>query len=291
MPGTSGHKATPSGNLFATRLTQAIDNSGLTLARIRSAIAERGLSVSGATLSYWTSGRSMPTRARSRLLLEELEQVLGVEAGWLTDAIAGPTAPDGLHLSGNGEKLARAIEELGVRRDRGWQQIVVHQITTIGVDRAEKSAETRELVRAPRDGMQYWALAMTGHAGNAVCEETAFCDVVVSHEVEPGTTLFGFATSRPLSAGEAIGTRYRIAYPLNGDECCEVGYGLTDGSSQLLIEVRFDGEMPRHFQRRFTPGDQSEPLDVEGPLVMCGSRVQCVVEKAQPGIHWLSWEW
>ena len=50
---------------FAEVLTAAIQGRGLSLERIRARLDAAGVPVSIATLSYWQSGRSLPTRSRS----------------------------------------------------------------------------------------------------------------------------------------------------------------------------------------------------------------------------------
>lgn len=291
MPNSLAERPRPAGNTFAMRLTQAIVDSGLTLSRIRSDLAVAGHGVSVATLSYWSTGRSIPTRTRSRLLLDELERVLGVQPGWLTGCLWDGVSTTGLDLTGRRERLAHAIEDLGIRRDKGWEQLTVHHISTVGADRAEKSAETRELVRAPRDGMQFWAMAVTDHAGPAECHALACCELLVQHQVEPGAAILSFAMERPLRAGEALATSYRVDYPQHEDPSTELGYGLTNVTDFLVLETVFEGEMAGGFRHGFSAPDGSPEITTEAPVLVTGNRAQVVLERAQPGIHWLRWEW
>src|SRR5690242_15148249 len=75
---------------FSPALRAAIQASGLSLNRIQYRLAERGLVVSSATLSYWQSGRRRPTRQESVLVVRTLEEVLRVPEGTLTGLLEPP---------------------------------------------------------------------------------------------------------------------------------------------------------------------------------------------------------
>jgi hypothetical protein len=72
---------------FAPALHGAITASGLTLDRIVHRLAERGFTLSTATLSYWSRGRSRPERPESLAALSALEEILGVAAGSLRELL------------------------------------------------------------------------------------------------------------------------------------------------------------------------------------------------------------
>lgn len=77
------------GKDFAGALRAAVTARGLSLSRLRARLAEHGISVSTATLSYWQSGRSRPERAASRAAIGPLEDVLELPRGFL--AVRLPT--------------------------------------------------------------------------------------------------------------------------------------------------------------------------------------------------------
>lgn len=66
---------------FAGRLSQALTERKLPLDRVRSRLAEQGLAVSVATLTYWSTGRSVPSRSSSLAVVSALEEVLGTSPG------------------------------------------------------------------------------------------------------------------------------------------------------------------------------------------------------------------
>ncbi|MCR6487865.1 hypothetical protein M8542_34070 [Amycolatopsis sp. OK19-0408] len=68
---------------FACALSAAIDRAGLSLRRLQRALEVRGTTVSVATLSYWSSGRSRPERDVATVLAA-LEEVLHLPGGELS---------------------------------------------------------------------------------------------------------------------------------------------------------------------------------------------------------------
>lgn len=73
---------------FAPLLRSAIHDSGLSLERVQAKLAERGVDISVATLSYWQSGRSEPGRRASVAALPQVEELLGLSAGQLQAHLA-----------------------------------------------------------------------------------------------------------------------------------------------------------------------------------------------------------
>ena len=72
---------------FAVAFRDAVNQSGMTLVEVVDALAERGIKLTQATLSYWQSGRSLPRRQSSLKALREIEIVLGVEKGSLVRSL------------------------------------------------------------------------------------------------------------------------------------------------------------------------------------------------------------
>lgn len=70
---------------FAEVLSQAVGE----LDRLSTRLSQLGTPTSIATLSYWQTGRSLPTRARSLKAIEHLERILGVPTGHLVRSLPG----------------------------------------------------------------------------------------------------------------------------------------------------------------------------------------------------------
>jgi hypothetical protein len=62
------------------------------LQRLRCKLAERGVAISSATLSYWQQGRSRPERPESLRALRELEVILNLPRNALFDLLEPPRA-------------------------------------------------------------------------------------------------------------------------------------------------------------------------------------------------------
>lgn len=71
---------------FSTILNQAIASSGLSLTNIVDELDKKGLTLSAASLSYWKTGKSLPTRRSSRPILEALEAMCSLTPGTLIQA-------------------------------------------------------------------------------------------------------------------------------------------------------------------------------------------------------------
>lgn len=71
---------------FSTILNQAIQSSGLSLTYISNELKKQGMNVSTASLSYWKTGKSLPTRKSSRPILAALETMCSLTPGTLIQA-------------------------------------------------------------------------------------------------------------------------------------------------------------------------------------------------------------
>lgn len=71
---------------FATILNQAIQSSGLSLTDIVNELDKQGLTVSAASLSYWKTGKTLPTRKSSVPILKAIEVLCSLTPRTLIDA-------------------------------------------------------------------------------------------------------------------------------------------------------------------------------------------------------------
>lgn len=71
---------------FSTILTQAIASSGLSLTDIVNELGKQGLTISTASLSYWKTGKSLPTRKNSLPILQAIETICSLKPGTLVEA-------------------------------------------------------------------------------------------------------------------------------------------------------------------------------------------------------------
>ncbi|MBR5951165.1 MAG: hypothetical protein IKZ87_07010 [Actinomycetaceae bacterium] len=71
---------------FASVLNQAITSSGLSLTDIVNELDKQDLTLSAASLSYWKTGKSLPTRKSSLPILSAIEAMCSLPAGTLIKA-------------------------------------------------------------------------------------------------------------------------------------------------------------------------------------------------------------
>lgn len=275
---------------FAARLTEAIKARGLTLQRIKDHLAVQGFHVSVASLSYWSAGRSRPTRASSMGVVKALEGELRLPPGHLTDALEGVESLGLGDALGRGEALRAAIDEHKVKVDRVRDTQLVQHRVWIGADGAEKASEVSELTRGTNRPIDGWSLALGRVIAPITCTETVGCEVTRQIDVLADLKLFEFSLSRPLQAGEVVFTSYRMEFPSNGDPTTESGIGFARSMPRAHMQVFFDGDMPTSFHRVFAPAVGDEVV-VDQPVYASGNCAQMTIDDAAPGMHKLCWTW
>ncbi len=99
---------------FPEMLRGALRHSGLTLDTVQRRLAQRGVDVGRSTLSAWQMGRRSPSGPRGRAAVVELERVLRLPPGMLTDALDGtPTSTDPYSTITLNERLGALMREIG----------------------------------------------------------------------------------------------------------------------------------------------------------------------------------
>ena len=274
---------------FPQRLSAAISASGMSLGRVRDLLRERGVSISTATLSYWSSGRSRPSRARSMASLQLLEEVLGLPAGDLLGCLPAEHTANVHELMGREELIRAAIEEHHIARGFYWRQVVVHQAVRVGGDRAEKEFTTSSIKQAALDGAQRWAILQRGLAVDVTVDVDEGAQLLRHLRIAPDMEVFEFGLDHPLPRGEEVWTSHVMHCPDVGDPCTQVEYLLARPAEHLTLEATFAGELPSRFQCVVDEGDGRE---VPGPpVVVLGDTAQCCVVTPTAGCHTLRWQW
>ncbi|MGI5500238.1 XRE family transcriptional regulator [Lentzea sp. CA-135723] len=149
---------------FADVLRAAVVARGLSLERIRSHLARRGVSVSLATLSYWQTGRSRPERRASLTAVGHLEEVLELEAGALSSLLA-PALRGSRRVARLGAfwPVPSVIEDVVGGVDTRWDsrltRISQHDRVAVA-GRGERSYVSRQVLRAEEDGPDRWVVIL-----------------------------------------------------------------------------------------------------------------------------------
>ena len=303
MQGARGDAASPGDEAaaddrgFAAALSEAIRDSGLSLERLSDRLVRAGTPLTAATLSYWQTGRSRPTRAASLRALTGLEGALSLPPGYLT-ALASQPAPgaarhwDLVHHRTDIDAAYAAEKALGT--GRSLSRVSIHHTLHVAADRTESLLHVRQIWCADVDGIESFPVIQyfdamdiepTLHAVSA-CEVER---VTVLHESAVLAAEMRF--THPLRRDELVATELVITRSSAVHEASVYLFGAVAPLEQLVLEARFTpGTRPERIWRiereRFaSDGPGHEPGDVLVP------DAQGVWLDAAPRVYGLQWEW
>ncbi|MEL4356848.1 MULTISPECIES: hypothetical protein [unclassified Luteococcus] len=277
-------------NPFAERLAPAIARRGLSLARIQKRLQEAGPSVSVAALSYWSSGRSLPTRARSFEVVRNLERILQVEPGWLVEVMpAGEQRADAASVLRRGD-LDDLVQRHSLPSTQDWHFHVVSHRIVVDPLGAERSTRTRTMMTAARDGAQRWAVVVEREAGVSLTGRgSPLAPIRRQIEVSPELVAFEFGFDQPLPRGKCVLVEHTVDSGPGGSPGHDSGYGLRRAADYLALEVHFEGDPPERVRRLFRPPGLGEAVVVEERVLVRGHTAQATIVAPAPGLHYLEW--
>jgi len=242
------------GTEFAPALRGAIAARGISLDQLRHALAEYGITVSVATLSYWQSGRSRPQRAASLAAIGPLEECLNLPRGFLASRLPSTVSVDAdrygqarLPATVGERRAEQAAAALGMRyEDLVW--VTVHDRHHIDAQRREYAQDVRLLLQARRDFVDRFPVWFETTDATAIPLITPVTNCSLGRVREfPdfGGTLAELRLERPLRAGETTLVEHRqttVGTPTPRDA---VWRRLSSPSREVVIEVQFDpGVLP-----------------------------------------------
>lgn len=287
---------------FPSALRAAITARGLSLERVRRSLAERGVRVSVATLSYWQTGRSRPERASSLAALGPLEEVLDVPRGFLASKVAfarGEAAGQSSHyqLADAVERLPEdwnvagaALAQLGLDGDDGLTRVSIHDRLEMRADGTEKTHQVRTVLLARRDGVDrlgVWYDREEPGAYPIVRTETN-CRLGRVLEFREYTGVVAeLLLERPLRAGETTIIEHRLES--FGESHPQQGFwrAVVREVREIAIEVRFDPvRLPVSAEQVSTV----DGVEHARPLVV-GTPLQALFLDCSPGVHAVRWSW
>ncbi|WIX75874.1 XRE family transcriptional regulator [Amycolatopsis carbonis] len=210
---------------FAVTLDAAIEDSGLSLDRVRHHLATRGVTLSRSALSYWRRGRSQPERETSLNAVTQLEAVLELSPGSLT-SLLGPRAPRGRWLGHPPDRVERRrlwpdlrplTVELKPPPDEQLAFWSVHDRVAVDDDGCERALHVRVVAEATMDGVDRM---MTYHqADGPLPAEPRYQGVRFARvgrvrvDRRTGMTAGELLLDRVLAAGEVTAVEYEILLP------------------------------------------------------------------------------
>lgn len=289
---------------FAEVLSEAIQARGLSLERIRARLDSAGVPVSIATLSYWQSGRSFPTRARSYHTLIELESILNLEPGHLTSLTHTADGRTRRELFEWQKVLPVAdlvtgiIADLGIDMQGQLSRVLTHDVVTIGADRSEVKQVTSTVFRAERAGHHRWAVVLEGEGDvseSPTVKEIFGCTVgEVVTVPERRLTVAEMIVPRPLQRGELFTAEHHVTWPASGVASFRIEKAVPETMRGIGLGVRFHPDTaPVDVYAGYRPemGDEGDqPVD-RIDVACVNHEAQHVRMDVKPGVYGLYWSW
>ncbi|XVX21273.1 hypothetical protein ACQP1U_05195 [Actinomycetota bacterium] len=289
---------------FHQALAEAIRHRGLPLERLQRRLEQAGTPVSIATLSYWQSGRSLPTRARSLEALAQLERLLEVQPGELARLAAASRHPRGRNIADHrhvlplGELTTALLAELGLAPGIDFTQLSSHDRLTVGADRTEQTHLARTMHRCDREGAQALPLVVTQEADEQVVptvEAVSGCRVGRTIEVPAHRLLVGeLLAPRPLAVGELLLAEVLATWAPTRTTVQRTERAIVDTVHDATLEVRFHPDALPARVCGYVISSTGHPAPGEPgewDLPLHGCEVQSVRLGAQPGVHGIRWDW
>ncbi|MFF4384054.1 XRE family transcriptional regulator [Kitasatospora sp. NPDC001547] len=306
VPAPSPGRLAPVGG-FADTLHLAIEASGLSLDRIRAALAGRGVRVSVTTLSYWRRGRSQPERASSLRAVHLLEELLGLPHSALS-SLLGPPRPRGrwaaaantCHLGledvwPGEQEIANIFAELNAPPAGELERLSIHDSYYVDAERRGNLLRMRQVVRATVGGV---GRCLVVHMAD---EEAAGCPEITSvrhgrlgrvrRRPEAGLIVAELMLDRPLGLGDSTVFEYEVEIPPGGPTM-EYSRRFATPVREYVLQVHFDpAAVPAHCERY----DREPGADVdhrrEQLWIGASASAHVLAPDQQPGHIGIRWEW
>ncbi|GAA1388115.1 hypothetical protein [Luteococcus peritonei] len=281
-------------NEFAQVLTRAVQHRNLTLERLSSRLKAQGTPVSIATLSYWQSGRSLPTRARSLKALEHLETILEVRPGHLVSALPGDSFrrwdPKGvLPLQ---EKVQLILDDMGLDLNRHMRTLQLHDSLHLNADRTLQVQTSRHLVRAEDDELVHVPAVFSQFDpddGTPLLSSGHGCVIGQMKVVEEDQLVAGeLVFPRSLNRGDLHLYEYQVLwqYDRPGDSAAR---SLPAAAEFLVLDARFDGEPPAQAAYFYAPCQNTPREEWVRRELEPSPHLQVALADAPAGLHHLTW--
>ncbi|GAA1412653.1 hypothetical protein ACFQZ4_49230 [Catellatospora coxensis] len=284
---------------FAVALDVAIEASGTTLERLTARLAERGVRLSRATLSYWRSGRSRPERGASLAALPVLEELLDLPRGALSALLRGRDGgPAWAHRpagSGSRRQLWPArpalLAQMDAPPDGQLEFLAVDDVYVVRA--ASRSLRVRLVVRALCDGVGRAVVFYQDDRGVVAAPQwSALAQCRLGRvRSEDGVSVAELVFDQRLAAGELTAVEYELRFAAPDDEDSDFYYRTFTRRCRLwTCRVVFAGRVParvfRYRQRRLGAG----PRESAELWLGSGRTATAVVENLGPGVVGVQWE-
>ncbi|WP_113702759.1 hypothetical protein [Nonomuraea lactucae] len=277
---------------FHEALRAAISRSGLTLDRLRCKIAQRGRPIAISTLSDWQKGHRRPGTEHSLLVVEALEEILGLPPKSLRNLLRH----NAVGLDEHDGPIAELLDGFPLSRRR--DVVIISQQQKAFVDRHGVTSRiwSRTLIRARRDGVDRYVMRYFGDPGCSIADvepralENCRLGRVERHPSQP-VLVAELLLDTSLKAGDTW---------VFEDECrdrtgspgTEYGHGFRCPVAHFLLEIRFDpGRLPSACYS-YARSTLTDAMHRTGRLVPNGDHaVHLSASNVKAGVLGIEWEW
>lgn len=278
---------------FARVFQDAIHARGLTLDRLSARLQQSGHAISLATLSYWQSGRSMPTRSSSLRALPELDRLLELPPGYLESMLPGrlDTTERSDAVLEDYDLVVKVFEEWQVPLELLYRQAMIDEQHTVHRDRAMVTSRMRTVGRSQVDGLV--SIPYVFQQTNAVAAPRVrplggarHGRSLVDHE--RGLVMGEWVLDHPANAGDDFCFTHEVEW-LGGEPDDQIFERLLSQQAALVtMSVEFLGDVPERAWQTFRPEYDAEMQQVREVLVF-GRKTQMVAVEPVSGLHGLRW--
>ncbi|MFI9270068.1 XRE family transcriptional regulator [Kitasatospora sp. NPDC052896] len=292
---------------FAEALHGAIEASGLSLDRIRTALAGQGVRISVTTLSYWRRGRSQPERASSVRAVALLEELLGLPTAALS-GLLGPPRPRGRWAAGampgslpvaevwpEEQRVAQVFEELDAPPISELERLSIHDAYYVDAGRLGHLLRMRQVVRATVPGVSRCLVVHKADEGATGCPEISSVRHARLGRVrrcpEIGLLVAELLLDRPLALGDSTVFEYEVEIP-RGEPTTGYGRRFAVPVREYVLQVHFDpAAVPAHCERyERNPGAESDRLR-QRLWIGASASAHVLATEQPPGQTGIRWEW
>lgn len=281
---------------FGEILAGALRERGMTLKALQQRLADSDIRLSVATLSYWSSGRSLPRRADSLRAVGLIEQELELPEGSLAGLLT--TRPSDVRQAFAGrpwtDEVATILEDFGLAMPGPVTTVMQHDLVVVDDPPGTERECIRQLVRAEIDGLERIpSIHLGSHPGDAVPRITAPHGVTIGRTRDLGTLpgqVAELVLPRPLPRGATLWLGYEVLRPRSTEDPCMQECTLGRTADFLVQEVLFTGPLPRAAGHVFVPTGQTTGVDLV-ELDPGKPRLCHITRSASPGRHMMLWCW
>ncbi|WP_431981137.1 hypothetical protein [Streptomyces qinglanensis] len=297
----------PERRAFAAELRTALVRRGLPLERVCSRLAARGIRLSPATLSYWQRGRTVPERYNSLRAVAELEDILRLPGGTLSELLP-PQRPRGGARDGAAKGRAARQPLFGAE---SWQERALgtdlshlnENLTVVSTrevlhldDRGRLShLSVSHLVRARENGAcRMVNLHCLDNPGASRVHVEPICGRTERLQLHPesGSVLIATGFGRDLLRGETALVEYRLrpedgVLPTGRHE-----HGVNSPHRAYLLQVFFHpARVPTVCQTTFRQDADAEPKGLRRLRLDGSHSAHLHRNRCERGLHGLVWTW